>query len=106
VTDLVYSDSSIPLSRDPGRWILPGNAVIKEQPPGSPAVALTGQTPLLAALLDRYGADPNVPGHTFGVAFLSELFALAMPGDREEQRRGWGVLEVRWAMRVPEPSGS
>jgi hypothetical protein len=87
VAGLVCSDSFIPLSGDSGRWILSSNVVIKGQPPGSPTVALTGRTPLLAALLDRYGADPNVPSHTFGVAFPPGLFAPAIPRGREEHRR-------------------
>jgi hypothetical protein len=84
VTDLVYLDSFTPLGGDSYRLMLSGNAVIKQRPSGSAANALTGRTPLLAALLGRYGTDPNVPSRTFGVAFPPGLFAPAMRGDRDE----------------------
>jgi len=92
VTDFVHPDSFIPLIVDSYGWMLTGHAVIEEQPPGSPAIALTGRTPLLVALRQRNGADPNVPSDTFGVAFPSGLSAPAMPGGREGQR----VTGVSW----------
>jgi hypothetical protein len=86
VTGLVYPDSFIPLSGYSGRWILSGNTV-KEQLPGSPAVALTGRTSPRAALRARYGADLNAPSRTLGVALPSGLLAPAMADSREEQRK-------------------
>ena len=88
MTDLVYPDSFVPLSGDSGRWILSDNAV-KEQLPGSPAVALTIRTSLLAALFARYGADLK-RSRIFGVALPPGLFASTVPADRKEQS-GAGV---------------
>jgi hypothetical protein len=68
-------------------WMLADRAVMKEQPPESAAVALTGRTSLLVALLERYGVGPDVPSHIFGAAFPSGLFFPAMTGDGEGQRR-------------------
>ena len=47
--------------------------VIEKQSPASAAVALTGQTPQLVALLERYGADPEYAQHTYGVALPPRL---------------------------------
>jgi hypothetical protein len=90
VADLVYLDSFIPLSGDSCRWLLPGKAVMKAQPPGCPVVARIGQTLLQAVVLDRYDANSNVPSHAFGVASPPGLLVPAMPVDGEG-RRGAGV---------------
>jgi hypothetical protein len=87
VSDLVYSDSFIPLSLDSGRWMLSGNVIIRGAAAGKPPVALTGRWLLLGALTDCYGADPNIPSHTIGAAFPPGPFVPAAPGDREEHRR-------------------
>jgi hypothetical protein len=87
VADFVYLDSFSPLSGDSCRWLLPGNAVMKAQSPGSPAVAWTGRTLLRAVVLDHYDADSNVPSHAFGVALPPRLLAPATPGGRQEHRR-------------------
>lgn len=76
--------------RDSHRWMLSGHAVMKEQPPGSPAVALTGQTLLLVGSLECCGADLNVLGHTFGAVLPSPLSAPATPGGKEGQRAADG----------------
>jgi len=87
VIDFVYPDSFISLMEASNGWMLADRAVMKEQPSGSLTVAMTGQTSLPVALIERYGASPNVPSHTFGMTFPSGLFSTAMAGDGEGQRR-------------------
>jgi hypothetical protein len=86
VTDSVYPDALTPPIADSYGWMLTGDAVVEEQSPGSPAVARTGRMPLLIALLERNGADLDVLGHSFGVAFPCRLSA-PMPGGSEGHRR-------------------
>jgi hypothetical protein len=65
--------------------------VIREQPPGSPAVGLA-RTLLLLATREFCGADANVPSDTLGAAFSFGLFAPTISGDSEGQRRA----DVSW----------
>lgn len=92
VTDLFYPGSFFPFTGDSYGRALTGRAVVEKQPPGSPAVAMTGRTRQLVAPLERYGADPNVLGHTFGAVLPPRLPARAMPGGRE----GLRAADVCW----------
>ena len=96
MTDVAYSDSFIPLTGDSYGWMVCRHTVIREQPPGSLAVKLMPWTPLLGAMLEFCGADPNVRCQTLGVTFPFGLFAPAMRGDGEGQRTAgvsWGCDE-------------
>jgi hypothetical protein len=87
VTDFVHPDSFIPLNGPCYGRMLVDHAVMNEHPAGNYTVALAGQTSVLVAPLECYGAGQNVPIHTFGVAFSSGLFFTAMSGGREGQRK-------------------
>ena len=87
VTDFVHPDSFTPLIVDSYGGMPTGDAVIEEQPPGNPAIARTGRTPRLIALLERGGADLNALGQTFDIAFPPVLSAPRISGCSEGHRR-------------------
>ena len=88
VTDLFYPGSFFPFTGDSYGQALTGRAIVGEQPPGGPAVAVIGRTPRLVGLIERYGADPSVLSHTFGVVLQPRLPARTMPGGREGLQGG------------------
>jgi hypothetical protein len=88
---MFYPYSFIPLVGDPDGRSLSGHAAIwNGQPSAGQTVTLTGQTPLLVALLELDGADPEVPRRAYDVAGPSGLSAPAMPDGRRRQRRACG----------------
>ena len=86
MTDFVYPDFFIPLTGNSFDWMLCRHIVIRERPPGSAAAGLV-RTPPRLAMREFYGADANVPSDTLGAAFPFGVFAPAMSGDSEGQRR-------------------